>query len=247
MDKIIDRIRKLLALADLTKNPNEEEAASAARMAADLLQRHNLDMADLATPANPAIGPHASIYEPAYTQNRWKAVLCNGVAPTYFCRYYTTPEGLNGATLTFVGKQHNADVALSIATYLISTIARMANTAAAAAHAADKKTNPAKFRRSYAEGAAARMYHRLEQIRREAEAATPATPTTPGLPALYTQELALVDDFIKDMGLRPSSNHNQKHDLHAYAQGHKDAEAISLAAQIEHPENSGPAHLLSAQ
>ena len=59
---IIDRIRKLLALADASRNPNEAEAEAAMRMATRLLSQNNLDLSDVQSsdhdPNNQPVGEH---------------------------------------------------------------------------------------------------------------------------------------------------------------------------------------------
>lgn len=46
-DEIIEKVRGCLALGDKARNPNENEAETAVRMARMLMEKHNLSMADI--------------------------------------------------------------------------------------------------------------------------------------------------------------------------------------------------------
>ena len=47
IEKIISRVNRLLALADLEKNPSEQEAIAASMKVQELLAKYNLDIADV--------------------------------------------------------------------------------------------------------------------------------------------------------------------------------------------------------
>jgi hypothetical protein len=131
---IIDRIRKLLALADASRNPNEAEAEAAMRMATRLLSQNNLDLSDVQSsdPNNRPVGEHPVPCSRAPAET-WKAILANSVAPLYYAKVYRM-----GDELRYVGRPHNTIVASEMTAYLIRAIDRLAEQALASAMFSDR-------------------------------------------------------------------------------------------------------------
>ena len=83
-EKAIDKIRKLLKLSEGTDN--QEESASAAAMAAQIMERHNILMADVATKDSPRekmAQEDAGV--PSKVVNKWKSTLIVRVADAFGC------------------------------------------------------------------------------------------------------------------------------------------------------------------
>ena len=123
--KIIDRIRKLLAMSEDTGSPNE--AAIAAGRAAKLMQQYNLDHADviLTTASEDSITENAStVAHKAVPQ--WIASLIVPVANLHDCeaRYKYLPNDARAAE--FLGMQEDVLVATYVFEYLIGEINRLA-------------------------------------------------------------------------------------------------------------------------
>jgi hypothetical protein len=124
-EKIMERIRKLLALSN---NPNEHEAAAAAAKAQSLLAEYNLSLAEVVIDKKKDAGfvADGSILTAPYP---WRRQLAAAVARLYFCEYYYTTVGpKNNAKNAhyFVGQPHNIDVAKMMFVYLEQTVDRLA-------------------------------------------------------------------------------------------------------------------------
>lgn len=91
-DKLLDRVRKLLALAD---SPNVHEAASAAALAQALIDEHRLQTlldaeADDAHAADALDDGRTTPLETGRRVRTWKTVLAAGLARLNSCVAYTT-------------------------------------------------------------------------------------------------------------------------------------------------------------
>lgn len=125
-DKVIDKIRKLMALST---SSNEHEAAAAAAKAQELLLKHNLDVSVLsskeeqptATKVDFTLGDTAA----------WLAQLVNGVAESHFCCIVLSYRWKGHTTkrervFYMFGRPENVEVARYMSEYLHGTIMRLA-------------------------------------------------------------------------------------------------------------------------
>ena len=118
INKIADKVRKLLALAN--NNANAEEAASAATMAAALLAEHNLTMAQVEAAAD-----DARISNELETRN-WSRDMCHALAKLNFCKSWYTCERRGYDTVTLIGTQANVTTTTVMLDYLVQTATRLA-------------------------------------------------------------------------------------------------------------------------
>src|SRR5262245_545857 len=96
INRIADKVRKLLALAN--NNPNEEEAASAAAMAAALLAEHNLTTAQIETAADDARTSNE------FETRNWSRDMCHALAQLNFCKsWYSCGEKRGYDIVTILG------------------------------------------------------------------------------------------------------------------------------------------------
>src|SRR3990167_9504398 len=117
-ERILDRIKKLQALAG--NNPSEAEAQAAAAKVQALLFEHNLELRDVE-------GYTLQGNEEAYEKMehhldansltmKWKSVLYHWVARHNFCQTVRHP----GTTkLSMIGKRSNLDAVIYLSEYLI--------------------------------------------------------------------------------------------------------------------------------
>lgn len=115
-DRIVERIRRCLALGDKSRNPSEAEAETAVRMAKNLMAEYNLSMADVAN-ANMenAFGPMVEVtYEKKSTPPMWENLLVK-VCVELFGIYSFIRRTENADKIVFCGREN--DVAISMEVY----------------------------------------------------------------------------------------------------------------------------------
>lgn len=191
--KIVERIKKLLALA--ANNPNEHEAQVAAAKAQEMLEAHNLDMAQLG---------HTAQGRPRADQKQkgglygWQRSLWKAVAELNFCHYWSIKGLAAGSTYEhrILGSSVNVLSTQLMAEYLQGAIERLAQ------QWAKEQGMKSVFVRqaiAYREGMAARIVERLQIERRRKlaeerarEAERKAAASHPGA-APTTTALTLVD------------------------------------------------------
>lgn len=120
--KIIDRIKKLLALAN--NNPNENEAAVAMAKATELLEAYNLDMASVGGTTDHARNDKkrkGGLY--SWQRNLWRAV-----AELNFCHYFSLKGLARGSQYEhrLIGSHANVIATEMMATYLQDTVEKLA-------------------------------------------------------------------------------------------------------------------------
>lgn len=124
-EKVIERIKKLLALAN--NNPNEAEAEAAMAKAQAMLEQHNLDVASIG---------HTAQGRPRKDQKQkgglygWQRKLWENVAKLNFCHYWSLKGLKRGSTYEhrIVGSHANVVSTELMAEYLQNAIERMAQT-----------------------------------------------------------------------------------------------------------------------
>lgn len=226
-EAIMDRIAKLLAKAKGTDNENE--AAIFAAKAAELLAEHNLTEAQLAARDSGKDQPIGEHPHPGRTPDLWRQRIAAGCAKVYFCTMLVHTDGRGKKSVRFYGREHNAKVAIAMTDYLIATVKRMAREYSAA------KVVQSDFRR----GAGDRLFERLMEIYRAAQAPAPlATGTT--LPALYNSEAKEIAAWVQSkyrVGKAKTRGHTYKGDG-AFA-GRDAANRISLNTQVGRETRAG--------
>lgn len=122
-EKVIDKIRKLLALAT---SSNENEAALAAAKAQDLLLKHNLDMARIERAAQAKPDPYMRVDEDEYNRANWEIDLAVAVAHANLCKIVVTHPEYRKDVLAWMGKESNLEVAQFIFATLVQDLTRIA-------------------------------------------------------------------------------------------------------------------------
>jgi hypothetical protein len=229
-DKIISRVRKMLALAG-DAAASEGERDNALRMAHNILAKHNLSMAEIEATTGEAGEARGS--ETCETRNQpWARKASSAIGSMLFCSYFFSKSSRAGkVTHNFVGREGNAKTAAELAAFVVNSIMSEAN----------KKwklqADPGPWWTSFCKGAADSVWARCEEIRLTAERASSAeasTGTSLVLASLYASELAANKAFIAEsMGLKlVSSKPRQKRVGDGYSAGRTFGNGISLNTQI---------------
>lgn len=155
MEKIIERIRKLMALAG--NNPNEAERDAAMRKAHQLLIEHNLTPTDVID--NPeTVAAHSN--GTAYRNLPWRRVILTAIAKLYFCKLVTHKGADKKVRASFIGMRVDAEVAQVVADALINSINAEAHLFARTNGGSDV---------SFKNGAASTIYRRCEDLIKNAQ------------------------------------------------------------------------------
>lgn len=126
MSGVIDKVRKLLRLAE---SPNANEAAAAAAKAQSLIDEHNLSTALLALDGAENTQPDEEIEDfgakgaPLDAQpvlHRWRATLAGTIARANSCRIYN-----NHGSLALVGRPSDAETVRYLFAYLAREVERL--------------------------------------------------------------------------------------------------------------------------
>ena len=182
--KVIDKVRKLLALS---ASANEFEAALAASHAHRLLAEHNLTMTDLEVKEAGASEDTLDLGTKA--ADKWARVLCTVVATSFDCRTIIRTGGGNTAKIAFVGVCEDPTIALYTSQYLIFTLKRLAKDFVKTLPPTLSTQHKAGNKKSYLLGAVRGVQHQL----REAKIQAPVTTM-----ALVPVKGHLIKAFIAD-------------------------------------------------
>lgn len=180
MDKIVERIRKLLALAG--NNPSEAEREAALRKAHALLLEHNLQMQDVAEKVE-TMDAHDMVVKYPST---WSRVIINAVASLYFCKFVYTRVG-RVYVAHFIGMRVDAEIAQMVATSIINSVAHEA-----VYHSRRTGGSVASFKN----GAASQIAYRCRKLREEAEA-DPVPGTALVVQSLYKTRATQAEEWTQ--------------------------------------------------
>ena len=117
--KILERIRKLISLSDTEHNPSQEEASTAASMAAELMLKHQISEAQVAGASTEHVVQE--VIETVRKRAEWKGILIVGIAKANRTRSYGTRVD-NFTESRLIGKPSDILVTREIYEYLCKTL-----------------------------------------------------------------------------------------------------------------------------
>jgi len=121
---ILDKIRKILARADIDRNDNEHEREIALRQANALLAKHGLSMADV-NESSDELGKVGRSSVSA-GRNVWIAGVYDKVAELNHCRVIRSTTSHGRQEIWIIGRNLHVNVVKLMAEYLIKSIRREA-------------------------------------------------------------------------------------------------------------------------
>jgi len=228
-ENLLDKVKKLLRLAERTNS--EGEAAAAAAAAQKLIERHKLDVAalDLSEAHEaPVEAPEKATLDGAEGRRNkcaWRGSLASGIARANACRVYWT-----GPRLQIVGAPSDVATVRYMYAYLVREIDRLAET----------KSGGKAWLHAWRMGAVATVSQRLrearEEARREARAEAQASGAggaaivrvNAGIARIERAESA-VEAVMAAMKMRKGST-TKVRSWGAYEQGRADGATIRIAA-----------------
>lgn len=236
-EKIVDRIKKLIALST---SSNENEAAVAAAKAQELLAQYNLDLDEVMRDGRKEFITTKTEVMDTYAYLRG---LGMAVARAHFCRYYfavvpcISKSGnlYNRERHCFVGLRHNAEVALLMFEYLQTTVFRLARESAKKKAADTGENFSWSYVTGFQNGACYRLAQRLHAMVPTAEQVleAPKGSNLPALLSLHQQAQAEVDDYVsKSLALVKKKPRDLSYDSQGLRDGNEAGKTISLNTQV---------------
>lgn len=119
LESVMRKIRACLARADKERNDNEQERATALRMANTLMDKYSVSILDLGD--GDAFGPRGE-NKIAVGQAQWKYSAFGSIAKLYGCQLLCNTKGY----VYVVGRQHYRGIVIDMAHYVCDSIDREA-------------------------------------------------------------------------------------------------------------------------
>lgn len=190
--KIIDRIKKILELAK--NSSNEEEAATAAARAAELMTKFEITEAELAIEAGVEHTPepieHHVIRDDGKVRQRrsaWRGIIAGAVAQSYGCRSY-----FQGGHVVFFGRTSGNQACTYTYQYLCNEVEALTSVAWIRAGLKPSKSLTKSWKNAFRIGAARTIASRLTSTQKVVqEALKTALETAPE--STQTQALMVID------------------------------------------------------
>jgi hypothetical protein len=213
---VIEKIKKILSKT-IENGCTPEEAASAAAMAAKLMEQHQIEQADLVEKGEVVLDPIA--YELFYQGQRvdtWIASLANVMSPAFCCIVVISPN----RGLGVYGRPDNRAAFKATFEYIKAAVQKGA-----------KSTCPSyvhgrTWNQSYGLGAGAKVNERIKEERAILTAQASAGSKNA---LMILDEEGLVKKHVEDKNLKDS---NRKPEINAngYMQGYKDGDKLNLGS-----------------
>lgn len=225
-DKVLARVRKMLALAE-NSAATEGERDNALRMAHATLAKYNLTMAQADAGG---ITEQRTEGRTTFREYAWMRMVGQGIGELFFCFFFYTPQEKKYAAYRFAGKESNVATCIEMLHYLLKSI----NAEGTARALARGETARGTYWRSFCKGAASQVYQRCAQIARAAKEQERGTGTSLVLASLYQSELMANLEFLKERGLRfkDSVSRQQRPLLDAYHEGRAYGDKLGLNKQV---------------
>jgi len=158
VEKIIDKVRKLLALAR-DKGASENEAATALAMAQKLIIEHDIKNVEEAVTVHAIRGQWMGVK----LGDKWHKFLAHAVAELFNCRFVSNGVG----DIQFVGKPENIEVCELTMKWVVEQVEALYKEGLATFKrqlgGLDQRTR-GNFRQTFKEACALRVYRRAKEI-----------------------------------------------------------------------------------
>jgi len=190
---ILERIKKLHALA--TRNSSTHEAAAAAAKAQELCFQHNLELEEVIKTKGVDKAPYVKadyVMKAGRNDAPWKRTLFDGICKANFCKDIYYP---GTSKMGVVGQRHNFEVVCYLFEYLTKEIERLALDSCIKEGIFTKR---GRYIKQFCQGAADAIYWRFQEI---LKARTVSTEDCRALVVVKDKELdAAVKQFWPRLG-----------------------------------------------
>jgi len=222
MDKVIDRVRKLLSLAN--NNANINEAAAAAAQAQKLIAQHQLDMATIAVEEGKdslSDEPIGISDVPLYEGKRaitWKGSLAQIIAENNACRVFLS---VGTGNICVVGKPANIEMTRFLYSYVAAEIERLSEISLR--YQGFGREGAKTWSNNFKLGAVSAVRDNLAAMKREVQAQAASSAMV-----LIRNEDQAVKSFVDNMHLRQKPKVKITHDISARAAGYQAGKNIDV-------------------
>lgn len=213
---IVEKIKKILSKT-VENGCSPEEAASAAAMAAKLMEQHQIDMAELVEKGEATLEPiDFDIFYAGQRVDTWIASLANVISPAFCCIVVIS----YGRGLGVYGRPDNRAAFKATFEYLKAAVQKGGQ------KTCPKTVHGRTWGQSYGLGAATKVNERVKE-ERAALAAQAQAGSKSAL--MILDEEGLVKKHISDMKFK-QSNHKPEINANGYMQGYKDGDKLNLGS-----------------
>lgn len=224
-DKILERVRKMLALAN-DEAATEGERDNALRMAHNLMAKYQLDMMDVDQHARDKEDPRSHFQEEG-----WNLTWCNQIrmhiARLFGCKYFMGRKiNATRSTHHFVGRASSATTAMLMSDWIIRDALRKADK-----FAGHRLTAAG---RAFGVGCAAVLRARVDELLKASTEELKAT-TGRDLMVVNEDEQEANDNYIEDVlgiKLQTRSLRRSRLDTDGYAAGAEHGRSVNLNTQL---------------
>lgn len=225
-DKILDRVRKMLALAN-DDGATEGERDNALRMAHATLAKHQLTLAELSSYDREREDPRGRLDTEGWNL-KWCQYLRNSIARLFFCKYVS--YGKINATKgrhCYIGRESNAATAAYMSDWIIQSVLREADRRFGHRLTAGG--------RSFGYGVVAALDARISDILAASQRSVDGVSTGTALVVAdyYRSELTANDEWVAaNIGKLRTGRPGGRVQGDAYAQGKAHGATINLNRQL---------------
>ena len=225
---IINKIRKMLDLADPTKNDNANQVEVAMRKAQEFMKQHGLSMADIAAKSQAGeLEIDVAMWrdEERSQYDTWVRILAQATGELLGCRtilYRSGAQNRYRVSMAFIGEETDVTIAQSVWPWLVKHGRRAARVAMDSGWCAEH--------RSFVEGFACKVMQRATEM--AAAAKDPETDDDKRyLMVINAKERAIqvhMDDMFLNLTTRKSSSLRGDYDPMAAAMGAAEGAKVNL-------------------
>ncbi len=227
-DSVVQKIQKLLALAE--GNQNEHERDVAMRFAMDLLAKHNLSLAQV---EGTVFGADLQEIKGNFKLDRWIRSILSAACKLYYTELYIDGgewdwwgERRINQRPVFIGTSENIAVTIEVAAFLIESVRLESNRAFKTAYE----------RKSFRLGAASRLYERaVELVRQEQSMGQSAQSGAGGtsLVVIRNQLERMNREYMSTLNLRRKKTRAVYIDSVAFAEGTVYGDQVRLGKEVK--------------
>jgi hypothetical protein len=225
LNKVLDRIKKMMALANCD-GATEGERAAALKMSFNLLAKHNLSMVDVDA-RNSTPQENRESQKATFVVYPWARQIAGLVGDLFFCNYYYMRSNSGKqATHVFIGKESNAVTAQYMSEFVVKSVCREAARLYGSAITPEA--------RCFAIGVVATLRTRIREMK-DAMTAESGKGTELALVNLYASERKANELWLAEQGVKLRTTQSQQKGITssaAYGQGKDFGSKVSLSPQV---------------